>query len=218
MKYIAYIRVSTEKQGKSGLGLEAQKEIIKHYVDETDIVAWYEEVHSGKDLNMLSELQKAKEICMREGYTLVIAKTDRLRNLKQAISLVEEMGNQVYFCNVGRNADKFMLNLFFVFAERERTETSIRTKAALKAKKEQGYKLGSPQNLTNKGRAKGAESNRLKAENSAENMRAKAFAVSLKDSNSSLSIIAHSLNNNGFKTRTGGDWSKATVSRLLSRN
>ena len=116
MKYIAYIRVSTEKQGKSGLGLEAQKEIIKHYVDETDIVAWYEEVHSGKDLNMLPELQKAKEICLREGYTLVIAKTDRLRNLKQAISLVEEMGNQVYFCNVGRNADKFMLNLFFVFA------------------------------------------------------------------------------------------------------
>lgn len=218
MKYIAYIRVSTEKQGKSGLGLEAQKEIIKHYVDESDIVAWYEEVHSGKDLNLLPELQKAKELCLSKGYTLIIAKTDRLRNTQQALDLVEEMGNKVFFCNIGQNADKFTLTLFFAFAERERTETSIRTKAALKAKKDKGYKLGSPQNLTDKGRSKGAESNRLKAKQSEENMRAKAFAVSLRDSNSSLSIIAHSLNNNGFKTRTGGDWSKATISRLLSRN
>ena len=218
MKYIAYIRVSTEKQGKSGLGLEAQKEIIKHYVDETGIVAWYEEVHSGKDLNMLPELQKAKEICLREGYTLVIAKTDRLRNTQQALDLVEEMGKQVFFCNIGQNADKFTLTLFFAFAERERTETSIRTRAALQAKKDQGFRLGNPHNLTNSGRKEGAEANRLKSVNNPNNIRAKAFAVSLRQRNTSLSVIAQSLNDNGFKTMRGGEWSKATVSRMLSRN
>lgn len=142
-KYIAYTRVSTKRQGVSGLGLEAQRQIILNYVPENSVIEWFEEKKSGKDLNELPMLNKAKEMAKANNATLVIAKTDRLRNTSQALDLVDELGaNGVFFCNVGENADKFMLTIYFAFAERERTETSIRTKLALESKRKRGEITG----------------------------------------------------------------------------
>ncbi len=218
MKYITYIRVSTQRQGESGLGLEAQRETVRHYAEtkKSIIISEYLEIESGKNDNR-PELLKAINQSKQTGATLLIAKLDRLSRNVSFIFTLKDTGVQFECCDIP-DANTLTIGIFATMAQFERERISERTKAALKAKKEQGYKLGSPQNLTSKGRAKGAESNRLKAKQSEENMRAKAFAVSLRDSNSSLSIIANSLNNNGFKTRRGGEWSKATVSRLLSRN
>lgn len=82
-KYIAYVRVSTEKQGRSGLGLEAQKAIIRQNAGEENIIAWYEEVQTGKNLDNLPQLNIAKNRAKAEGCILIVAKTDRLRNTQK---------------------------------------------------------------------------------------------------------------------------------------
>ena len=143
-KYISWRRVSTKKQGRSGLGLQAQKDIIKYFVDREggEIVADYEEVYTGKDLNGCVELRKAIDHCKRDGAILVIAKTDRFRNTIEALQVYEEMGDgNIMFCDLP-HPDKFTLTLFFALAEREALIVSIRTKQALAVKKAQGVKLG----------------------------------------------------------------------------
>lgn len=90
-KYIAYLRVSSLKQGRSGLGLEAQKDIITHNVGKENVVEWYQEVYTGKSLIHLPKLIEAKERAKSNGYILVMAKTDRLRNTQHALDLVDEL-------------------------------------------------------------------------------------------------------------------------------
>lgn len=217
-KYIAYIRVSTEKQGRSGLGLEAQREIITHYAGSGDILDWYEEVHSGKNLDALPLLQQAKDRAKKEGLILILAKTDRLRNTAQALDLVDELTPEgVFFCNVGPNADKFTLTLFFAFAERERTETSLRTKAAMAAKKARGIPLGRTQNFTPEGRKKGAQANRLKALNDPETQKATAQAMAFRKDGLTLEEIAEKLNKLTYRTPNNKLWAANSVHRILGR-
>ena len=131
------------KQGASGLGLAAQTEIIEHFVkaEKGELIADYHEVYTGKELSGCTELRKAMEQCKNEGATLIIAKTDRFRNTIEALQIYDEMEGNIYFCDLP-HTDKFTLTLFFALAEREALIVSIRTKAALAAKKAQGYKLG----------------------------------------------------------------------------
>ena len=131
------------KQGASGLGLAAQTEIIEHFVkaEKGELIADYHEVYTGKELSGCTELRKAMEQCKKEGATLIIAKTDRFRNTIEALQIYDEMEGNIYFCDLP-HTDKFTLTLFFALAEREALIVSIRTKAALQAKKAQGYKLG----------------------------------------------------------------------------
>ena len=131
------------KQGASGLGLAAQTEIIEHFVkaEKGELIADYHEVYTGKELSGCTELRKAMEQCKKEGATLIIAKTDRFRNTIEALQIHDEMEGNIYFCDLP-HTDKFTLTLFFALAEREALIVSIRTKAALQAKKKQGYKLG----------------------------------------------------------------------------
>ena len=142
-KFISWRRVSTMKQGASGLGLAAQTEIIEHFVkaEKGELIADYHEVYTGKELSGCTELRKAMEQCKNEGATLIIAKTDRFRNTIEALQIHDEMEGNIYFCDLP-HTDKFTLTLFFALAEREALIVSIRTKAALQAKKAKGYKLG----------------------------------------------------------------------------
>lgn len=142
-KFISWRRVSTAKQHGSHLGLEAQKAIIKFFVEREngELIADYEECHSGTDLTGCKELAKAKKHCKETGATLIIAKTDRCRDTIEALQLYEEMNGNIYFCDLPVT-DKFTLTLFFSLAEREAMIVSLRTKQALAAKKARGEKVG----------------------------------------------------------------------------
>jgi len=143
-KYISWRRVSTFKQNRSGLGLEAQKEIIRYFVerDGGELIADYSECYTGKELSGCKELRKAMQHAKETGAILVIAKSDRFRNCQEALGILDEMGEgHLEFCDLP-HSDRFTLTLFWALAEREALITSIRTKQALAAKKARGEKTG----------------------------------------------------------------------------
>lgn len=143
-KYISWRRVSTKKQGTSGLGLEAQKEIIRYFIerDGGEWLADYAECYTGTDLDGCIELRKAIEHAKQENAILIIAKTDRFRNTIEALQVYEKMGDgNIMFCDLP-HTDKFTLTLFFALAEREALIVSIRTKQALSAKRDRGESTG----------------------------------------------------------------------------
>lgn len=143
-KYVSWRRVSTKRQGNSGLGLEAQKEIIRFFIerDGGEWIADYEECYTGTDLSGCVELRKAIERAKAEDAVLIIAKSDRFRNTIEALQVYDEMGDgHIMFCDLP-STDKFTLTLFFALAEREALIVSIRTKQALDAKRARGEKTG----------------------------------------------------------------------------
>ena len=217
-KFISYRRVSTAKQGASGLGLDAQSEIIRYFVEreQGEIIKDFEEVHSGKDLTQCVELRKAMREAKKSGAVLVIAKSDRFRNCQQALEVLDKMGEgNIMFCDLP-HTDRFTLTLFFALAERERLITSIRTKQALKAKKQQGFKLGRPNaEFTSEQVAKSVETRRRKAAENGNNKRAWAVVQEKLMKGNTLKEIADHLNENGFTTSQGGEWRSNQVSRLI---
>lgn len=140
--YIAYYRVSTTRQGQSGLGLEAQQQAVKQYLNggNWQILAEFTEIESGKR-NDRPKLAEAIALCKRLQATLVIAKLDRLARNVHFISGLMESG--VEFVAVDNpNANRLMLHMLAAFAEHEREQISRRTKDALAAAKARGVKLG----------------------------------------------------------------------------
>lgn len=150
-KFVMYLRVSTKAQGQSGLGLEAQREMINNHLNggAWEVVAEYIEVESGKRSDRKrKQLRAALDHCKRENATLIIAKIDRLtRNLAFLTRLLEQ-GVPVIACDIPQmhnpSATKFVLQLMANIAEYEAATISERTKAALAAKKARGDKIGSP--------------------------------------------------------------------------
>lgn len=143
-RFVSWRRVSTFKQNRTGLGLAAQKEIIRYFIerDGGEWVADYEECYTGKELSGCVELHKAMAHAKATDAVLIIAKSDRFRNTAEALKIYEEMGNgRIMFCDLPAT-DKFTLTLFFALAEREALLVSIRTKQALAVKKAQGARLG----------------------------------------------------------------------------
>lgn len=136
-QFISWRRVSTKGQGLSKLGLEAQKTIIDYFVNAEggELIADYCEVYTGTELSGCTELRKAINHCKETGATLIIAKTDRFRNTIEALEIFDEVGGNIFFCDLPSN-EKFMLTLFFALAEREAKLISIRTKSALNEIKE----------------------------------------------------------------------------------
>lgn len=131
-KYVSYIRVSTKKQGTSGLGLESQERII-NYFTQGDIVAKYKEVYSGTKLDKCVELRKAINKAKELGAKLILAKSDRFRSVDDALSVMAELGEGNLICCDIPNADRFTFILFFAIAEREALITSLRTKQGLES-------------------------------------------------------------------------------------
>lgn len=214
--YIAYYRVSTQKQGNSGLGLEAQKTMVKHYLKDSDILlAEFEEVESGKNDNR-PQLQKAIEKCKNEGAVLLIAKLDRLSRNAGFIFLLKD--SQVNFkCCDMPEANSLTIGIMAVLAQEERELISKRTIAALEELRNKGKKLGSPQNLTREAQKQGAEAMRQKALNNENNRKATALIVSLRETGKSYAKIAQQLNDNGFKTSRGYTFSASQVMVLYDR-
>ena len=214
-KFVAYYRVSTSKQG---LGLDAQKAIVEKYVDANGgiIVAEFSEKESGKETINRTELKAAINAHREMGATLIVAKLDRLsRNVADVFTIVKNKANTIEVCDMNAS-DTMMLGIFATLAQKERELISERTKAALKALKEKGKKLGNPKakshmkkinKLGTKARIEGANNN--------ENNK-KAFAA-IRFMPGTLREKADYLNENGFITPRGGMWSAIQVSRLITR-
>ena len=141
-KAIAYYRVSTDRQGKSGLGLEAQNKTVQQFATfkQWELIGEFTEIESGKKNNR-PQLQEALKQCLKQKAVLVIAKLDRLgRNVAFISSLME---SKVEFVAVDNpHANRLMLHLLAAFAEHEREQISTRTKEALKVAKNRGIILG----------------------------------------------------------------------------
>src|SRR6478736_6126805 len=141
-KFIAYYRVSTDKQGKSGLGLDAQRRAVRDYLDggKWELVGEYTEVETGKRADRL-ELEKAIAACKKHRARLIIAKLDRLsRNVAFISALMERKVD--FVCCDNPTATKFTIHILAAVAEFEREAISMRTKEALAAAKAKGNRLG----------------------------------------------------------------------------
>lgn len=213
---VAYYRVSTQKQGQSGLGLEAQQASVTTYAQAhgMSIVQTFTEVETGTRKRRRPELEAALEVARREGAVLLIAKLDRLsRNLAFTANLLE---SGVDFRAVDMpNADRMTLQMFAVVAEKEAELISRRTREALAARKARGLPLGNSSNLTPEARAKGPQAQREAARTATQ--QAGAFAQTLRAQGLALGKIAATLNSAGFRTRRGTLWTAIQVKRVLDR-
>jgi DNA invertase Pin-like site-specific DNA recombinase len=212
---VAYRRVSTDKQGRSGLGLEAQEAAIREYAQRTGctIIGEFTEVETGKISNR-PELAKAIATAKKRKAAVIIAKLDRISRRVHFISGLMEAGVD-FFAADSPSDEPFITHVKASFAEEEARKISQRTKSALAALKARGVKLGKPENLTDDARAKGASQNRDQA------ITANALVVptmqALRSKGNSLAAIADRLNERGLKTRSGGTWSAIQVKRVLDR-
>lgn len=215
MQFVAYYRVSTAKQGRSGLGLEAQQASVRSYVREGRILAEYVEVESGKRDDR-HELAQALAHAKREGATLIIAKLDRLARSVAFIFALRDSGVQFLACDMPE-ANTLTIGLLAAMAQHERELISERTKAALTAKKARGFVLGSPQNLTREATVKAAAARHQRALDDPANRRATELASLYRERGLSYAAIAEKLNSNGHLTRRGLSFHGCSIRRLLKR-
>ncbi|AKD04924.1 recombinase family protein [Pontibacter korlensis] len=215
-QYIAYFRVSTKKQGESGLGMEAQQHAVRSFLKPGDvIVEEYVEVESGKRNNR-AQLQAAIDHAKRIKGTLLIAKLDRLSRNAAFIFTLRDSGVN-FKCADIPEANTLTIGIFAVLAQHERELISKRTKDALAVKKAQGAKLGNPENLTVLARKKGEYMRIRKAEENANNRRASALIQSYRVQGMPWSQIARKLNEAGFKASRGGAFQAIQVQRIHQR-
>ncbi|KAA6318094.1 DNA-invertase hin [termite gut metagenome] len=183
---------------------------------EASIISEYTEIESGKK-NGRKELQKALMECKAQNATLIVAKLDRLSRSVSFISNLTD-SNVDFVCCDFPSANKFTIHLFASVAQYERELISIRTKNALQAKKEQGFKLGNPHaTFTNDMREKASNVKRDKANTNPNNARAKAVISNLLQERKTQSQISRYLNTNGFQTSTGKQFTPKAVARLIQR-
>ena len=220
VQYVAYLRVSTQKQGFSGLGLEAQKEIIQNYLSDKIPIAEYIEVESGRKTDKgRPKLKEALEICRKTGGTLIVAKLDRLSRNVFFLSQLLESDVDIVFCDFPQ-ANKMVLHILAAISQYEAELIATRTKQALAAKKAKGCTLGNPEHLIGKldeAVAKSVETNKRKAEENPNNKRAAAMLKVLAKEGRTLQEMADYLNEQGFTTSKGYRFSRSSVYVLLKR-
>ena len=211
-KAVAYLRVSTDKQGKGGLGLEAQREAVSQYAKTAglELLEEFVEVETGKGTLALSkrpQLLAALSEAKKQKAKLVMAKLDRLARNVHFVSGLMETGVDFAVADMP-NADRFQLHLFAALAEKEAELISERTKAALAAAKARGVKLG-------KNGAVLAKRNQQDA--LARLAPLKGQLKELKDSGLSIRKMAEHLNDRGTLSPAGGKWHPSNLHRALKR-
>jgi DNA invertase Pin-like site-specific DNA recombinase len=205
---ITYIRVSTQRQGRSGLGLEAQQTTINRFceVEGFRISPPFVEIETGKGdtLEMRPQLQAALAAARAAKCPVIVAKLDRLS--RDVAFIAGLMAQRVPFIvtELGVNADPFMLHIYAALAEQERRMISRRTTDALTAAQARGCRLGNPQEI---------QTNAINARIFAESLRSEITPIL---NLSSRKIAAH-LNQRGIKTSEGNAWQGTTVLRLIGR-
>ncbi len=207
--YIAYYRVSTDRQGASGLGLEAQRAAVLRHIATGEVAAEYTEVESGNKHTNRPQLLAALQECRRRKATIVIAKLDRLGRNVAFISALMESGADFVCCD-NPHANRLMLHMLAAFAEHEREQISQRTKAASAAAKARGVKLGNPRPLEALDKARAVHVARRPAPEVLNIMR------SLEGQGMSYRAIARELNRLSIKTGRGHQWYDVTVKAALA--
>jgi DNA invertase Pin-like site-specific DNA recombinase len=207
---VAYTRVSTGKQGRSGLGLEAQQVALARFAEAEgyQLIQTFQEIETGKGADALErrpQLAAALKLAKKHKAPVIVAKLDRLSRDVHFISGLMSHKTAFIVTELGSNVDPFMLHIHAAVAEQERRRISERTKDALAAKKAQGVKLGG---LNAGGVAK----------RDAALERARALAPIFDElDGKSAREIARILNDRRVATPTGAPWSAVTVNRVRSR-
>lgn len=203
--FIAYYRVSTDRQGKSGLGLDAQRKAVLDYLNGNGVklVEEYVEVESGKRTNR-PQLAKALDACKTHKAVLVIAKLDRLARNVHFVSGLMESGVEFLAVDMPE-ANRLTIHILAAVAEHEREMISQRTKVALAEAKRRGVKLGR------------AKENKAAAKDRAKGLKPVLRALA-KEGITSVRKVADALNERGIPTARGGEWHPTSVARLLARS
>lgn len=215
-KFIAYYRVSTQKQGLSGLGMEAQKQTVLNYLNGGcwELIQEFVEVETGKGSDALDrrpQLKAAIDACKKQKATLIIAKLDRLARNVHFISGLLETGVD-FVCADMPQANKVMLQMYSVMAEWERDQISARTKAALQAAKVRGVILGAAG-------AANLKPNIEKRQQAADKFAGKLKGIieGMKARGLSQRAMIAELNGLDIKTAKGGQWSLVQLQRVIAR-
>jgi DNA invertase Pin-like site-specific DNA recombinase len=220
MHIYSYIRVSTASQGRSGLGIEAQRAAVARFAatEGLELLGEFVEVETGKGADALDRrpvLRDALARARKAKAAIVVARLDRLSRDVAFISGLMAQRVPFVVTELGTDADPFMLHIYAALAEKERRMISERTRAALAAKKAQGALLGNRTNLAEAGKL-GRQAGRDAADRFARNVLPvveqirKAGATSLRE-------IAAELNARGVRTARGGAWHQSSVHNLLAR-
>jgi DNA invertase Pin-like site-specific DNA recombinase len=220
-RFVAYYRVSTDKQGASGLGLEAQRAAVERHVAGAGglLVAEFTEVETGTNKRHRPKMAEALAACRLRRAVLIIAKLDRLARNVHFISGLMESGVDFIACD-NPHATRVLIHVMAAFAEHEAEMISARTKAALAAAKARGVKLGNP-NLRRGCRGEAVHAARVRRDLADE------YAADIapyidrarRAGCTSLGDLARALSAVGVKTPAGGDtWSREQVRRILTRN
>lgn len=221
LRLVAYERVSTARQGQSGLGLEAQRHVIGEFAASrgAEVLARFTEVESGRN-DSRPELAKALHLAKVTGATLVIAKLDRLSRNAAFLLALRDSGVRFLACDMPE-ANDLTVGIMALVAQAEREAISKRTKEALAVAKARGVRLGNPNGAAALRKAgKGGAALRATVTANAE-----AFARDLKpvladiraQGHTSLRAIAAELNARGIRTRRGGTWGVGNVRGVLAR-
>jgi DNA invertase Pin-like site-specific DNA recombinase len=220
-KFVAYYRVSTARQGRSGLGLEAQRRSVADFLNggSWELLAEFVEVESGK-ADDRPQLEQALSTCELSGATLVVAKLDRLSRNLAFLAKLQESGARFVAADMPE-ANELTIHIMAAVAQAERKAISMRTKEALAAAKARGVRLGGNRgNLEDlrKGPAKSAEVRRRHATERASKVLQQIDAIAALGEGTSLRRIAAALNARGITAPRGGNWHAAQVKAVLQRS
>jgi DNA invertase Pin-like site-specific DNA recombinase len=224
-QFVAYLRVSTARQGQSGLGLEAQEAAIQAYLAQTPgarlLAPPHVEIESGRKADR-PELAKALERCRKTGAALLIAKLDRLARDAHFLLGLQKAGVEFVAADLPR-ADRLTVGILAMVAEEEAKRTSARTKAALAAAKARGTRLGgvrqgqrppTPEEAL-AGSARGVEARRVAAGQAAHRVAPR--IAELQGQGYSLAQVAKALTAEGYRTPRGAEWTATAVRRAALR-